>query len=134
MSAPRRRGPSASPEAQRQYRAANREMARAHSRKAHLKRAFDIAPEDVDAMLAYQGSKCATCDKDLSSPYIDHDHTQGHVRGLLCCPCNNALDIFEGRRKGVSRQSPERQARFRHYLDNPPSFGSIGARIVTGVR
>ena len=47
-------------------------------------------------MLEAQGHKCAICsstDKGKGKQFfcVDHCHTTGKVRGLLCAPCNKAL-------------------------------------------
>ena len=58
-------------------------------------RPYKIKPEDYYAMLSNQGGKCAICgetpEKDL---YIDHDHSTGRVRGLLCVRCNTGIGWF----------------------------------------
>ena len=42
--------------------------------------------------LAVDG-KCEICEKDIAyhRACIDHCHTSGKVRGLLCVPCNTAI-------------------------------------------
>lgn len=45
-----------------------------------------------DALFLEQGGKCAVCDKQQKQHlHVDHDHTTGIVRGLLCSDCNTAL-------------------------------------------
>jgi hypothetical protein len=66
-------------------------------RKSHLKRKYGITLEQYDAMLAAQGGVCAICSEkpgDLTL-HVDHDHTTGAVRSLLCIRCNNALGLFQ---------------------------------------
>jgi hypothetical protein len=43
-------------------------------------------------MLAEQGGKCLLCDK--PADVVDHCHTTGAVRGLLCGSCNRGLGDF----------------------------------------
>ena len=45
----------------------------------------------VDELRSIQGLSCGACHKQLST-VIDHDHVTGMVRGLLCTPCNVAVD------------------------------------------
>ena len=42
-------------------------------------------------MKTEQQSKCAACGKKTELLVVDHDHTSGAVRGLLCTNCNLAL-------------------------------------------
>lgn len=66
------------------------------NRRAHLRRKYGITPEDVDAMLKEQGFKCKLCKKPLrSTPFVDHDHKTGRVRGLLCRACNISVGHSE---------------------------------------
>lgn len=41
-------------------------------------------------MLAGQDGRCAIC-RTAEAVHVDHDHTTGQVRGMLCFPCNAAL-------------------------------------------
>jgi hypothetical protein len=53
---------------------------------------------DYDTMLEKQHGVCAICKRppvEGKYLYIDHDHTTGKVRGLLCPSCNHAVGILE---------------------------------------
>ena len=61
-------------------------------RKWYIKWAYRITPKQYDDILATQDGVCAICCKlPKDRLHIDHDHTTGQVRGLLCQPCNLAL-------------------------------------------
>lgn len=45
-------------------------------------------------MLDSQGELCASC-KDEPATEIDHDHSTGKVRGILCRGCNLGLGQFK---------------------------------------
>lgn len=47
-------------------------------------------------LVATQHSRCAICDTQLHplKLHIDHDHTTGAVRGLLCNTCNTGLGLL----------------------------------------
>ena len=58
---------------------------------------FGLTTEAFSEMLERQGGKCAICQTSNFNfshgkrPHVDHDHTTGKVRGLLCGKCNVAL-------------------------------------------
>lgn len=59
----------------------------------HIKRTYNLTPEEYHTMYEKQGGLCQVClnpqtNKKLS---IDHCHQTGKVRGLLCTSCNLAL-------------------------------------------
>lgn len=60
-----------------------------------LKHRYNITPEDYERMYEEQGGVCAICGGPQASDKkrfdIDHDHTTGEVRGLLCNNCNRGL-------------------------------------------
>ncbi|MGI8809928.1 MAG: endonuclease VII domain-containing protein [Acidimicrobiales bacterium] len=66
-------------------------------RKSYLKRKYGMTIEQYDAMLDAQGGGCCICGRppreDISL-HVDHDHSTGKVRGILCFCCNNALADF----------------------------------------
>jgi hypothetical protein len=66
-----------------------------------VKRKFGMTRERFAEMLANQDGLCAICrgDNKARRLHIDHDHTTGEIRGLLCNNCNlllgHALDSAE---------------------------------------
>jgi hypothetical protein len=64
-------------------------------RSWNLQSHYGISLDDYEALLAKQGGVCAICAKPPSSNgprqkylHVDHDHSDGRVRGLLCANCN----------------------------------------------
>lgn len=69
-------------------------------RKRRLKRDYNITEDEFDNMLISQNSKCRICGEtfDFSTKMtacVDHDHSTGKVRGLLCNNCNSGLGLFK---------------------------------------
>lgn len=68
-------------------------------RTARLRHFFGISAADYDAKLATQSGVCAICGRPetkhnqsgLMSLAVDHNHTTGQIRGLLCYRCNTTL-------------------------------------------
>ena len=54
---------------------------------------YGLSKPAWDARLAQQNGKCWLCDQ--PPQVVDHDHTTGLVRGLLCHGCNTALNRVE---------------------------------------
>lgn len=64
------------------------------ARRNRLKKKFGLSVEQYESLLLSQGGVCAICREPCSSGNrlaVDHDHTTGKVRGLLCAQCNQAL-------------------------------------------
>jgi len=66
------------------------------NRKYNLLKKYRMTEEDYDVLLESQGGVCAICH--TTEPkgkhdtwHIDHCHTTGDVRGLLCHKCNIML-------------------------------------------
>ena len=58
---------------------------------------FGITQEEYDAMREAQGYVCVICKKECRTGRnlaVDHDHTTGKIRGLLCQACNQGLGHF----------------------------------------
>lgn len=69
------------------------------SRKAHLKRNFGLTLEDYEKMSEEQNHKCQICGRGEMNYKnkvlcVDHNHTTGKIRGLLCGLCNSGLGKF----------------------------------------
>lgn len=70
-------------------------------RDSQYRKKFGITYDEVQAMREQQGNRCIICGKefDVSSRHttycVDHCHTEGHVRGLLCGACNKGLGLFK---------------------------------------
>ena len=78
------------------------------------KRRFGVTQEDFDKMLEQQDNKCVICYTALDqSACVDHCHTTGVVRGLLCRKCNAALGLFN--------DDPEAVGRAKQYLEKNKS-------------
>ena len=84
---------------QKAYRAATPLLQKARA----LQGSFGIGLREYEQMLVAQGAKCAICNrcetmqrkgKDVALA-VDHCHTTGEVRGLLCVSCNIGLGKFE---------------------------------------
>ena len=64
-------------------------------RNSQLKTDYGINTIIYEQMLAQQDGRCAICERPQSMLNrrfaVDHDHTTGKIRGLLCVPCNTSL-------------------------------------------
>jgi len=58
-----------------------------------IKARFSLDPKKVQDLLEAQGNRCRICGKVPTSRSLalDHDHTNGQVRGFLCTRCNMGL-------------------------------------------
>ena len=82
------------------YEKINSEKIKEQRRLAHVKRLYKLNAEQYYQMIQQQNNLCAIChnpeictnkNKDVRPLCIDHDHTTGKVRGLLCNSCNAML-------------------------------------------
>lgn len=81
-----------------QRNATNYDRVREIQRQSRLKRTYAITVEDYDQMLANQAGVCARCKSEPQQAMrlaVDHCHTTGRIRGLLCGPCNTYLGRLE---------------------------------------
>ena len=65
-----------------------------------------------NALFEAQGQKCASCgttEFDGHGPCVDHDHSTGRIRGILCNSCNMA--------EGYLKSDPARARNLADYLE-----------------
>ena len=95
-------------------------------RDQQLVRIYGITADEYNARLESQKGVCAICGTDSPTTtqedthkhlFVDHCHTSGAVRGLLCSSCNTGLGLF--------KDNPERLKAAIQYLTNkekPPYY------------
>lgn len=84
-----------------------------------LQTRYGVSREAYNELLKKQGNRCAICDihkDDYAEQHkvhrflvVDHNHSTGAVRGLLCNNCNISI--------GAMRDSPLRLRRAAEYLE-----------------
>ncbi len=92
------------------------------ARAEHLKRVYGLTIEAYEKMLVDQNGLCAWCGRsetrragrkkrseNVPMLHVDHCHTTGRVRGLLCSACNQAL--------GLLGEDPHRIEALLHYVE-----------------
>jgi hypothetical protein len=69
----------------------------AYAKEYHLKKMYGLTDSEVITMLEEQDSKCGICERELDrqAVCVDHCHTTGKVRGILCRNCNMKLGWYE---------------------------------------
>jgi hypothetical protein len=80
-------------EKRKAWRVANRESTAWY----FIKRKYGLTPEAYVTLLQRQNNVCGICQTPKSERklVVDHDHLDGHVRGLLCHACNSMLAVLE---------------------------------------
>lgn len=68
-------------------------------RSENMKKLYGLSIPDYNAILISQGGKCAICKSTNpngrgSNFHVDHDHSTGKIRALLCVNCNTAIGLF----------------------------------------
>jgi hypothetical protein len=66
--------------------------------RKHLRLNWDMTIAEYDLLLESQDNRCAICgttDFGNTRGHIDHDHSTGKIRGILCSNCNNGLGRFK---------------------------------------
>lgn len=68
-------------------------------RDRHLKKRYGFTTVEKVALLTKQGGVCAICRTDKPTGrngwHVDHCHTTGKVRGVLCSKCNMAIGLLK---------------------------------------
>jgi Autographiviridae endonuclease VII len=79
----------------RAYHQAHKDEISTRRQGGHLQRRYGISRADYAALLASQGGVCAICAKPATKTLcVDHCHSTGRIRGLLCRKCNFGLGCY----------------------------------------
>jgi hypothetical protein len=65
------------------------------SYKYSIKKLYGLSLEDFENILELQDGVCRICKRPDRRLCVDHDHTTGKVRGILCATCNKGLGLFQ---------------------------------------
>lgn len=95
----------------RKRMARSQKDAQLRSRAKHLRRQYGLTLADYESMLDAQNGVCAICHRPPTTQvlHIDHNHTTGQLRKLLCMRCNQALGLLD--------ESPDRLRQAAEYLE-----------------
>ena len=85
-----------------------REKRKERARRNHIYKKYGLTIEQFDEMNADQNGKCAICGGvDTRGPShklsIDHCHTTGNIRGLLCNNCNRGLGLLGDTKEALEK-------------------------------
>lgn len=91
-------------------------------RRTKLRYKFNLTLEEYEEILAAQGGVCYICGKPPPATRrlaVDHDHSTGYVRGLLCTHCNKYV---------VGKLDLRTAMKVVSYLENPPADLALGEK------
>jgi hypothetical protein len=99
------------------YRLRHLDAERARNRDGRRQTLYGVTPAQYAAMLEAQGHKCACCGEAETERQggrvvalaVDHSHSSGTVRSLLCQACNRTV--------GHGKESPARIRMAADYLE-----------------
>jgi hypothetical protein len=103
---------------ERAWNAANPDKVRQANWRKGLRRMYGITVAEWQAMLDAQDGRCAVCRTDTPGGrglfHVDHSHSTGRIRALLCTNCNVAL--------GLVNDDPVRLRALADYIEQ---FGAL---------
>jgi hypothetical protein len=81
------------------FNARNPERRKKYNSTYHRLKKYGLTDEAFNEKLSAQGLRCAACkspDPNHKNGWqVDHNHSTGAVRGILCCKCNIAVGFVE---------------------------------------
>ena len=80
-----------------QWQKEHPEQFRLNQRRSVLKRRYGLTEDDITRMLSEQKGRCPICRTPITADNlnVDHDHSDGRVRGLLCDRCNRTIGLLK---------------------------------------
>lgn len=94
-----------------EWRDANRDHVNSRAKLAYMKRKYGLTPQQYRDLMASNGGRCWICGMTESTGRstelgVDHCHSTGKVRGVLCFACNTSIgklgDTVEGLRRALA--------------------------------
>ena len=81
----------------KEYRLKNKDKISEKKKEYNLLKKYGLSLSDYNSLLGEQNNVCKVC---LVKPkkrklFVDHCHSTGEVRGLLCHKCNSALGFLQ---------------------------------------
>lgn len=85
------------------------------AKSKNLKARYGIDYDGYRMMLANQGDRCGCCEESLdpADGHVDHCHSTGVIRGIVCQGCNLSL--------GHAKDDPVRLRRLADYIERQNS-------------
>ena len=125
-----------SPESKQRWLRDNKHTRTETNKNWKLRAVYGTTPEAYQELLKQQDYKCAICKisfvmeprNNARYPHLDHEHSSGWVRGILCSNCNHAI--------GLLGEDVERMEVAVEYIINnsaPPEFSLINAKAACRV-
>lgn len=97
----------------REWKQKNKTRVKAYNKNLWLKTKYGISLDEYNRIFTIQNGRCAICDKPSAdykrSLHVDHNHSDGKIRGLLCVNCNNGVGCFQ--------DNPELLSKAKLYLE-----------------
>jgi hypothetical protein len=92
-------------------------------RDRYLMLQYGITENEYQRILEVQGGGCFICGRPPKSIKlsVDHEHSTGIVRGILCMACNKAVAYLRDRAFYANRAEV--------YLTSPPAPRALGRRV-----
>lgn len=72
-------------------------------RNYHLTKTYGITLDEYEKLSQFQNNCCFICNNQEETLHVDHNHTTGEIRGLLCQRCNLVLGQIEDNCKILKR-------------------------------
>jgi hypothetical protein len=65
-------------------------------RAKRIRDSWGMSLQEYDALIDQAGTTCPICKKSFGEnpPCLDHDHSTGKIRGIICRVCNSGIGFF----------------------------------------
>lgn len=87
------------------WRERNKDTLKSSYKKWALKKNYGLSIEEYNSLLKLQNNCCAICNKKEQKKMlaVDHCHSTGKVRGLLCSKCNTAIGLVKENKETLNK-------------------------------